>query len=78
MQIAALMSRKVETIAPTDSLRHASNIVRDRDLCVLPVGNGDKLVGTIPDRSRCAASAATAMPPVIAELTHTPGVVIVR
>ena len=45
-----LMSRDVKVISPDMSIRDAANHMRDGDFGMLPVGENDRMIGTITDR----------------------------
>lgn len=58
MKIKNIMSKDVEIVAPEDSIETAARLMRDRDVGILPVGKGDRLVGMVSDRDlvvRCLA-----------------------
>ncbi|MFL5285593.1 MAG: CBS domain-containing protein [Rhodopila sp.] len=44
------MTSDVRVIAPEDTVQQATRMMRDEDTGVLPVGEGDQLVGIITDR----------------------------
>ena len=50
MKIAKVMSRDVQVIAPDAALREAAAMMKRIDAGVLPVADGDKLVGMLTDR----------------------------
>lgn len=50
MKISNCMTRKVRVIEPDMTLRDAARLMADLDAGVLPVGEGDKLVGVLTDR----------------------------
>src|SRR5688572_23802737 len=50
MQVSELMTREVQTIAPDDTIQAAARIMAEIDAGVLPVAEGEKLVGMITDR----------------------------
>lgn len=50
MQIHEVMSRDVKIISPDTLVRDAAKIMRDADTGFLPVGENDRLVGTVTDR----------------------------
>lgn len=58
MKIAKLMARDPQTIAPDDSLRHAAELMDELDVGVLPVCDGDRLVGIVADRDVTVRSTA--------------------
>ena len=45
-----LMSRDVKVISPGMSIREAAREMRDGDFGMLPVGENDRMIGTISDR----------------------------
>lgn len=50
MKISDCMTRKVRVIEPDMTLRDAARLMADLDAGVLPVGDGDRLVGVLTDR----------------------------
>ncbi len=50
MQVADLMTRVVELIAPTDTIQDAARKMAEEDFGVLPVAEFDRLVGMLTDR----------------------------
>ena len=50
MQISKLMTAKVLTVSPDDSLAHANAIMEQNRFRTLPVVSGGKLVGILTDR----------------------------
>ncbi len=50
MKVREVMTRNTEFISPDDSLKHAAEVMRQRDVGFLPVKQGENLVGTITDR----------------------------
>ncbi|MCK1743685.1 CBS domain-containing protein [Bradyrhizobium sp. 139] len=58
MKIINVMKRDAKLIGPDDTLQHAAKMMKDCDCGVLPVAEGDRLVGMITDRDiavRCIA-----------------------
>ena len=49
-QLKDLMSRDVKVINPDMSIRDAARKMRDGDFGMLPVGENDRMIGTISDR----------------------------
>ena len=45
-----LMSRDVKVISPDMSIQEAAREMRDGDFGMLPVGEDDRMIGTISDR----------------------------
>jgi CBS domain-containing protein len=50
MKIRDVMSRDAKLTSPDDTLRHAAQLMKECDCGVLPVADGDHLVGMITDR----------------------------
>src|SRR6266436_10036539 len=50
MKIANIMSRNVQIVGPDDTIRSAAALMKKIDAGLLPVTEGDKLVGMITDR----------------------------
>jgi CBS domain-containing protein len=50
MKIKDVMTRSVDIVTPTTKLAQAARIMRDHDVGMLPVGEGDRLVGSLTDR----------------------------
>jgi CBS domain-containing protein len=50
MQLREVMTRDVELADPGMSLKEAASLMRDGDFGLLPVGENDRLIGTITDR----------------------------
>ena len=58
MKIRDVMTRDTKLTSPDDTLRHAARMMKECDCGVLPVADGDRLVGMITDRDiavRCIA-----------------------
>src|SRR5258708_5728703 len=49
-QIKNVMSRDVDLVNPSDSIKHAAQLMARDDFGALPVGENDRLVGMITDR----------------------------
>ncbi|WP_407165098.1 CBS domain-containing protein [Bradyrhizobium sp. ORS 111] len=57
-KISDVMTRDAKLVSPNDTLQHAAKLMKACDCGVLPVGDGDHLVGMITDRDiavRCIA-----------------------
>jgi CBS domain-containing protein len=69
-----VMTRDVEVVSPEDSLHHAAERMRSRDVGALPVCDGDQLVGMITDRDIVVRSVARGEDPrhvrVAEAMTH--------
>lgn len=50
MRVAEVMTPDPQTVSPEDSLRHAAELMSELDIGVLPVCDGDRLLGVITDR----------------------------
>ena len=50
MKIRDVMTRTAQLTNPNDTLRHAAQMMKECDCGVLPVADGDRLVGMITDR----------------------------
>ncbi|WP_207481091.1 CBS domain-containing protein [Arenibaculum pallidiluteum] len=50
MKVREVMTESVETVAPDTALSEAARMMRDLDTGFLPVGENDRLVGTLTDR----------------------------
>jgi CBS domain-containing protein len=50
MKVSEAMTRDVRIVNPGDNLESAAKIMAAQDLGFLPVGENDRLVGTITDR----------------------------
>ena len=55
-----LMSRDVKVISPDMSIRDAARQMRDGDFGMLPVGENDRMIGTISDRDIAIRAVAVA------------------
>lgn len=49
-RVADVMATGVKLTSPEDTVQQAAQLMRDEDTGVLPVGEGDKLVGMVTDR----------------------------
>ena len=59
MKIRNVMSKDVKLANPNDTLQHAAQMMKECDCGILPVGEGDRLVGMLTDRDiavRCVAA----------------------
>ncbi|MBU6464422.1 MAG: CBS domain-containing protein [Bradyrhizobium sp.] len=58
MKISEVMTRDTKLVNPNDTLQHAAKLMKACDCGILPVEEGDRLVGMITDRDiavRCIA-----------------------
>jgi CBS domain-containing protein len=59
MMIREVMTKDVRLVDPSTTLKHAAQLMRDGDFGLLPIGENDRLVGTVTDRDitvRCVAA----------------------
>jgi CBS domain-containing protein len=63
MQLNRIMTEYVEVIAPEMSIQEAAEQMRSLDVGVLPVCNGDRLVGMLTDRDLAVRAAANGRDP---------------
>lgn len=63
MLVKKIMTRNLETILPTASLRHAARKMRDLKLGSLPVAEDGILIGMITDRDICCRGVADSFDP---------------
>ena len=49
-QLKDLMSRDVKVVSPDMTIREAAQKMRDGDFGMMPVGENDRMIGTISDR----------------------------
>jgi len=68
MLVREIMSRHVETIEPTETLREAALRMRHFNIGALAVMVADKLVGIITDRDICCRGVADGFDPAITEV----------
>ncbi len=50
MKVSEVMTRDVQLIEPTQSIRDAARLMAELDAGIMPVREGDRLVGMITDR----------------------------
>ncbi|MBI3739863.1 MAG: CBS domain-containing protein [Chloroflexi bacterium] len=63
MKIKEIMTRDVEIVHPDDTLQTAACKMRDRGIGLLPVMDGDELVGMVSDRDLIVRATAEGMSP---------------
>ncbi len=63
MQIAQIMTRDVTIVSPGDTMQHAARLMSEIDAGVLPVGEGDRLVGMLTDRDIAIRGVAAGLTP---------------
>jgi CBS domain-containing protein len=62
--VADVMSSNVRLTSPEDTVQQATRLMRDEDTGILPVGEGDRLVGIVTDRDVAMRVAAEGKDPV--------------
>lgn len=63
MKLSEIMTENVEVIHPEDTLQEAARKMRDRDVGLLPVCDGKKLIGMLSDRDITIRAVAEGMHP---------------
>jgi CBS domain-containing protein len=63
MKVSEVMTRDVRLIEPTESIRDAARLMAELDTGILPVREGDRLVGMITDRDITVRAVAQGMGP---------------
>lgn len=63
MKIAEIMTRNVKVASPNQTLREAAQEMSASDVGLLPVGEGDRLVGMVSDRDITVRGIATGKGP---------------
>ena len=58
MRVAEVMSRNVQMAGPDDSVQDVAKRMVDDDVGFMPVGDGNRLVGTVTDRDIVARAVA--------------------
>jgi CBS domain-containing protein len=62
-RVADVMEREVKLANPDDNVQQAARMMREADVGVLPVGEGDRLVGMVSDRDIAMGLAAEGRDP---------------
>ena len=70
MKIQQIMTKKVETAAPTLPIGKAAEKMRDLDIGFLPICDNDKLIGTVTDRDITIKSVAQGRDPRLAPVSE--------
>ncbi|ATB29824.1 CBS domain-containing protein [Melittangium boletus] len=68
-KISEVMTRDVETLRPTDTVRDASESMRSLNVGVLPVCEGERVVGVLTDRDLIVRAIALGMEPSITQVS---------
>jgi CBS domain-containing protein len=63
MKIVDVMTPDLETVSPSDTLRTAARLMADVDAGALPVGDGNRLIGTITGHDIAMQIAAEGLDP---------------
>ena len=63
MQIREVMTSDVRLVDPSTTLKEAAQMMRDGDFGLLPIGENDRLVGTITDRDITIRAVASGKDP---------------
>lgn len=66
--IKDIMSSSCQWISPDASLQDAAKMMKDQDIGFLPVGQNDKLIGTITDRDIVVTAIAAGQNPTSAKV----------
>ncbi len=76
MQVKEIMSRIVEVIDADSPIQSAAEMMRNSDIGMLPVREGDRLVGILSDRDITVRATASGLDPTKTEVKDvvTPGV----
>jgi len=70
MLVREIMTRKMESILPTATMRQAARKMRDLNIGSLPVMENGKLIGMITDRDICCRGVADGFDPEYAEVRN--------
>ena len=70
MLVKEIMTRKMESILTTSSLRHAARKMRDLKVGSLPVVEEGRLIGMITDRDICCRGVADSFDPATTEVSE--------
>jgi CBS domain-containing protein len=63
MNVSEVMTREVKTVRPDDSLMQAAARIEELDVGMLPVCDGERLVGMLTDRDITTRATAAGMNP---------------
>ena len=63
MQISDIMSRNIKVVSPDLSVCEAAKLMRDIDTGFLPVGENDRLIGSVTDRDIAVRAVAEGQGP---------------
>ena len=62
-RVNEIMSQDVVHIAPTDSIRHAAQLMEHYDVGALPVCDNNRLIGMVTDRDLAVRAISAGKPP---------------
>ena len=68
MNISQVMTPAVKIISPTDSLQSAALLMRENDFGLLPVEDGERLIGMLTDRDITIRAVAEGLSPAETEV----------
>ena len=68
MNISQVMTPAVKIISPMDSLQSAALLMRENDFGLLPVEDGDRLIGMLTDRDITIRAVAEGLSPAETEV----------
>ncbi len=63
MKVSEVMTRDVRLIEPTQTIQDAARLIAEMDAGIMPVREGDRLVGMITDRDIAVRAVAQEKPP---------------
>lgn len=56
--VADIMSRDIVSLSPDDSIQYAAQQMCDIDVGIMPIADGNKLIGVVTDRDICCRAVA--------------------
>ncbi|HVL59219.1 MAG TPA: CBS domain-containing protein [Burkholderiaceae bacterium] len=69
-RVRELMTRDVQTVSADDTLQHAAELMKQLDVGVLPVCDGDRLRGIVTDRDIAVRAVAQGQDPATATVSQ--------
>jgi CBS domain-containing protein len=70
MKVSDIMTKDVEYVRPDTSLQEAAQSMRDLDVGMLPVVDGEQLVGIVTDRDITIRATAEGLDPITATVSE--------
>lgn len=70
MQVRELMTTDFQIVSPDATVQQAARLMRDLDVGMIPVGDGQRLVGTITDRDIAVRAVAEGRDPAVTAVKH--------